>query len=102
MFGDIVSQITQQRFRIGLFEHARDCPHEHGIGAKAFDRQPERGELVDMLFEPIAIGLFQLHYFRNEQRLACGNFLTGAGRAQTLQNNPLMRGMLIDQHQSIG
>ena len=65
-----------------------------------FDFQPQIGQLGRRRLDPVAVGLVELDHFGNQQRLA-RDFPAVARGPHAFEDQPLVRGMLVDDHQPV-
>ena len=96
MFGQIVDQPPD----INIAKQSGRFPHRDGARAEAFDHQAETGEFLGPRRQPRGIRLVEFDYFRDQQDLPCDSRLVD-GRFHALVDDPLMRGVLVDNDQTV-
>jgi hypothetical protein len=118
--GDMIELVTQTQWATQLSDFRRKIgqksasvasPENRGYGtdehcrrAETLDVEPHPGKLVSRGFEPVAFRLIEFDHFGDQQRLAgdcAASLCIGAGRAHAFEYQPLVRRVLVDDHQSI-
>ena len=93
-------EIVNERRRGAPFQQRGHFIHRDRARAERLDNETEFREQRARVLDPFNIGLSQLDDRRNEQRLP-RDVVAGAGLLQALVHQPLMRGMLIDNDDTI-
>ena len=98
--GDLGCEVREQSSSIGLAQRCRNSANEHRRRPEPFDIQSHAGQLGRGALQAIAIRLVEVDHFRHQQGLA----RDGASfprRAHALQDQPLMRGMLVNDYEPV-
>ena len=98
--GDFGGEVGEQARDVGLAERGGDRADQHRGRAEALELEAHAGKLARRAFEPVAIGLVELDHFGDQQRLA-GDRAALARGAHPFEHQPLVRGMLVDDHQAV-
>jgi hypothetical protein len=99
-FGNFVGQVPDQAANVGFTEHGRCFPDRNCAGAEPFEHQSEFGEIPGTFRQPVAIILRQVDDLGQEQDLRC-NLAGPQCCFEPLEHQPLMGGVLIDDHQPV-
>ena len=99
-FGQFCGKIAEQPGDVGLAERRGGRADQHRGRPEALDVEPEPGELKRGLLEPVAIGFVHLDHVGEQEGLA-RDAVTLRRRAHPFEHEPLVRGVLIDDHQPI-
>ena len=98
--GQFPGQIGQQAGDVGLAQRRRSSPDQHRRRPEPLDLEPQCGQLARRAFQPVAFDLVQLDRLGDQQRLPRDR-APGSGFAHPLEHQPLVRGMLVDDHQPV-
>ena len=98
--GDLVGEVADQRLHIGLAEHGRRLAHRDRARAEALDAEAEAPERLGMRGEPRHVVLGQVDDLRQKQHLRRQRPRPHR-LLQRLVDQPLMRGMLVDDDERI-
>ena len=101
MLCQIVGNVLQQFMRIATCKRVRKRADQHCAGAKAFDGKAQTVKLIGGIFQPVAGGFVQFHNFWYQHRLTACHGFRCARSFQAFEHQSLMRGVLIDQHQTV-
>ena len=98
--GDLRGKVGEQAGNVGLAERRGDGADQHRARAEAFDVEAKVGKLACSAFKSVAVGFVELDHFRQQQRLPRDR-PTFPRRAHPLEHQPLVRGMLVDDDESV-
>ena len=96
--GEAVGQVLHQSVDVGLAQQRRDFAHGDRARAEALEIEPEALERRRRVLEPAAILLGHFDNDRYELHLARHGTAREL-RLELLIDQPLMRRMLVDQHE---
>ena len=99
-FGQLPRQIGEQPRHIGRAQRRRGRADQHRRRPEPLDLQAQLGQFACRVLQPVAFDLVKLDRLGDQQRLS-RNRAAGIGLAHSLEHEPLMRGMLVDDHQTI-
>ena len=97
---EILGQIAHQRADLGAAEQRRQLAHQHRVAAEALQHQAELGELGAALVQALRGGRVELDHLGQQQALA-GDPARRERRLHALVDQPLVGGMLVDQHHAV-
>ena len=96
----LIGQIRDQGFHVARAEHRRRRPHQHRARSEPFHLQSEIRQFRRPRLEPVAGIFIQFDDFGHQKRL--GRHGAALDRlAHPLQHKPLVRRMLVDDHQTV-
>ncbi len=99
-FGDLIGQLPNEPLNIDFAQHGWRFANRDRARSETLDGKPHLVEAFRMLHQSVAILFRKIDNFRDKQHLRSGPF--GVQRlAHLLEDEPLMRGMLIDDHQPV-
>ena len=96
----MLGEIAQQACGVGPAQQRRRLAHRDGAGTEGFDREPEARQFLGAVDQLLDGRLVQLDDFRDQQDLSLYAVLRQL-RLQSLIDDALMRGMLVDEDETI-